>query len=244
MTVRRDTTMEAAEARIIEVIGLAGTGKSTTCRWLRQNLVGAMPEFSVNRLAVFQRTVKTMASGVVRHGLGSIRDPEGGLVGLKFVAHFDSMSAALLARRRNPGGLTVLDQGPIFNYVWSKRACRHEQVRDWIPSQIGEYFEERAEFLSSVVVLDAPDEILFDRIARRSQDHEIKGADASTSAAFVAEYRELYAAAIDELRSWTGIEPLSISTEYDSVEEVGKKISRALSIPLRANDERQSGALG
>jgi hypothetical protein len=190
------------------------------------------------------RTVRAIAFAIAKHGVRRLSDPGGGFAGFKLFAHFDSMTAELLKRRQTSHGMTVLDQGPIYNYVWSKRLARHGVIHDWVPAAIGACFEKRAKLLSAVVLLDTPDAVLLDRIAGRAQEHEIKGADSETSAAFIAEYRDLYAGVIDELRSWTGIEPLIISTCTDGSEEVGRKIADALSIPKQAANQTESARPG
>jgi hypothetical protein len=86
--------------------------------------------------------------------------------------------AAVLCGRRRAGEVAVLDQGPVYLLSILQRALRadgsdHRRFLRFWEATLG--YWSRA--LDLVVVLDAPDEVLFERVKSRGTPHPLLGLD-------------------------------------------------------------------
>jgi deoxyadenosine/deoxycytidine kinase len=218
------------ESRIIEIIGLAGSGKSTTCKKLRDGDSDALPTYQVARHrlpAAFLRALLWFASDATQRAL---RDPRGGWTGLHLSVHMDAMIRDLLFRRQNRFGTLFLDQGPIFNCISAERLAADGEIHEAIPNRMRELLVKNLDFLDTIVLLDADLSILLQRIDERRQGHRIKGTGEDTSRIFLEDYRERYDSIVDEIQNRSDIRVIRLDTGQRDPDQIVDAIRSALAL--------------
>lgn len=177
----------------VEIVGVAGSGKSTLTRVLRSDYGCDVAD-----------TLHTKLPGhwpYVAHGLGraapflvaSIRDrPMLSWDELKFVLYVTEWDRFLRAQYRDRPGLVVLDQGPMFalaRLLWGRKPLtRHASFEAWLRRMVGFWSHE----LDAIVLLDAPDAVLLGRIDTREQRHDAKGVPSHEGLELLRRHREAY----------------------------------------------------
>jgi thymidylate kinase len=185
----------ALPPRAIEITGVAGSGKSTTARLLcrrddyrRAGFIHARRPWHLLQIV---RSVPQLRT-ILRHGVlraPRIRWPE-----VKLLAYVER--GWILERGgRDRDAALVFDQGPLYALVRltaeARAFTRHPSFASWRQRQLRRW----AERLTVIAWLDAPDDVLWDRINSRDQAHREKGNDASAGKRFLRRYR----AAFEEL---------------------------------------------
>src|SRR5262249_8826408 len=97
------------------------------------------------------------------------------------------------ARTAGDGSILVLDQGPL--YLLSKPDLLDQHLAPWRE----EMLEKFSSLLDAVVWLDAPDDVLVERIAGRSQRHRLKGAPLATALGSLATARTVLEEALSRV---------------------------------------------
>ena len=197
-------------ASVIEIVGPAGSGKTAVAAQMctrtgmrtvssissaesrRRRLVAggrAMPE--ALRLLARGRPTRQQTAWLAR------------LVALESVAW------------RANDDVLVLDQGPLYT-ISRLLAARPDCAGDiWVASRTQRW----AGLLDAVVVLDAPDEVLVERIRSRPKDHSVKASCDAEALAAVARQRaeiEVVVGAVEV----QGLRVLRCRTDHMSVEEI------------------------
>jgi shikimate kinase len=212
-----------SRARTIELVGPAGSGKTTLVRAL-----SALPAFGADvRTGVACGGLDHLRLGA-RHGLRLLpawlrsRDrflDEKELRSMNYVVGW----AEALARAPH-AGLTVFDHGPIFRLArlrsFGPRLTESEAFARWDEAAVARW----ARLLDAVVWLDAPDAVLAARIDGREELHRMKGEAAAETSRFLAGYRATYEALFSELRAAGGPEPIRIDTSREAPEAIAQRV--------------------
>jgi hypothetical protein len=120
-------------------------------------------------------------------------------------------------------GVTVVDQGPIFELT---------HLRAFGPARLGrrsfapwwdQSFRRWASMVPLVVWLDAPDEVLIPRVRAREQAHLIKQIAEAEAQTFLAHYRTSFAEVIEQLQRYAPIKMLPFTTSVVSVEAIAQR---------------------
>jgi shikimate kinase len=185
----------SARAQRIEIVGVAGSGKTTLARTLVQRYPGF-------RVADILHTRVPAHWPYVAHGLprllpllaGSARHrPTLSWDEVKFVLYISEWHRFLRARPEYRSGVTVLDQGPIFALaclLWGRKPItRRASFQAWLDEMVERWSLE----LDAIVRLEAPKEVLLERIDHREQRHEAKGKPALEGLELILRHRQAYA---------------------------------------------------
>ena len=189
------------EPRRVEIVGVAGTGKSTLTRALVEHVPTC-------RVADSLHTRQPAHWPYVAHGLPSAlslmarttrsRQPLS-WDEIKFVLYLFEWGRYLDAQPGLQAGITVLDQGPLFGLarlLWGGNpATRTPHFRAWLTGMVADW--SRA--LGLVVWLDATDDVLVERIDRRQQRHEAKGRAREEALGLLERHRDAYGRVLDEV---------------------------------------------
>jgi adenylate kinase family enzyme len=178
----------------IEIVGVAGAGKSTLTRTLRSRYPGCRVADSLHTRMpahwpyVLHSTPRVLPL-VVRSALSR---PALSWDEIKFLIYVCEWDRFLRDRSEHRSGVTVLDQGPIFalaRLVWGKKpVTRSERFEAWLNRMVERWSVE----LDAIVWLMAPDEALLERIYHREQRHEAKGKPAPEGLELIELHREAY----------------------------------------------------
>ena len=218
------------EAFLIELIGPAGAGKSSLLRELRRQ----DPTLSIfaDRLRVRepQNLPFYLSSGaaalptVLRSAWQERWYTREELSRMLYLVGMHRVFQRRLQRQ----GVTVIDQGPIFELTHLRAfgpARLHSHT--FAPWWRGLY-QQWAGLFKLVVWLDAPDEILIPRVRHREQAHVIKHYSEADAQALLARYRHSFRNVMEQLQHHATIPVLTFTTHQMSVEEIAHHMLQKL----------------
>ena len=215
---------------VAEIVGPAGAGKSTLTQVLRERDGTMRTGLSVWGLPPTLLCLNAVLSlprfvGLYR-SRGRIRRDE-----VKLIVRLSALHQ-LLGRESSKSYRTLLlDEGTIFALVkllaFGDNAKsngngngRSNHLDAWTQSLLNRW----ARRLDAVIWLDAPDEVLAERIRSRGKSHRVKDKSDAEIFAFLARYRESYERVISELNARHGLKVIRFSTEHYSLEEMADQI--------------------
>jgi hypothetical protein len=151
-------------------------------------------------------------------------------------------SLALVERcARMSAPAIVFDQGPTFTLMWLRVASSAEtstRLDTWLERMAARW----ADALDLVIFLDAPDDVLLERIRSRSKSHVLKDREEHVARGEIARIREAFDAVIARLGELGGLRVLRYDTSRVSVDAVVR--STALSLRASERSEVRSAVPG
>lgn len=207
---------------IVELVGLAASGKTTLARALSQCdeniLVGAdLALRNVKHIPIFVSTVPVLWPVLLhqgRTGRWFTWDEMKALVYLK------AWPRVLKQHASNQSSVILLDQGPVFKLAtlnaFGPETLKSQSFEPWWRS----IFERWTFTLDIVIWLHAPNEILVERINARHQWHAVKGKSELEAHKFLARYRTSYEQILAKLRANGGPTLLQFDTSQASIEQI------------------------
>jgi thymidylate kinase len=199
----------STEPRRVEIVGVAGTGKSTLMRALVERYPACHGADTLHtRLPGHWRYVVHSLPVVVPLFAKTVRFRSAlSWDEVKYVVYVSEWSRYLDVRPEHHLGITVLDQGPLFGLarlLWERKpATRSPWFRAWVRQMVARWSTR----LDLVVWLDAPDDVLVERIDEREQGHEAKGRATDDALELLARHRDAYDRVLDEV-SRLGLPPV------------------------------------
>ncbi len=182
---------------LVELVGAPGAGKSTVFGALRE-----ADDRIVTPPILTRRLYAPRFSGHVAVTLADFT--RRGAVDRGWYPTLVAMAAALRAlppvldRWPAADDVMVFDQGPLFTLT--RPRLMQDRLRGWWDPT----FDRWARLLDVVVWLDAPDEVLTERIEGRPKEHRLKGADADRAVGWLARDRELHRRMLERAESAPG----------------------------------------
>ena len=133
-----------------------------------------------------------------------------------------------LARPDTPRLVTVLDHGPVFRLArlraFGPPVTREAAFCRWWERSIALW----GGLLDAVIVLDAPDDVLVERIRTREERHRMKEQSSERTVRFLKRYRDTYREILEKLE---GPRVLRVDTSRESPEEIAARACDELSLP-------------
>lgn len=215
---------DPARPLLVELVGVAGAGKTTLVRAVLARIAGARAGLRLHRardipaVAVAAgRVAPALFTAMLRRSPSAAHDAH---YSLRLLAHRAPAARALSSGSR----LVLVDEGPVYMLArliafGSPGADRGAFSRHWERS-----FEWWRSRLDAVVWLDAPDETLAARIRGRLKDHRVKYATDAALGEFLARYRASYATVIGRLAAAGGVRIIRL----DSREPVDTGVGQLL----------------
>lgn len=191
--------MTLSRPRRVEIVGVAGAGKSTLTRALGERYAACRVADSLHtRLPTHWPYVVHSLPRVLPVVVRTARHrPMMSWEELKFVIYISEWNRFIRAHARNESWVTVLDQGPIFalaRLLWgSKPVTRCEWFQAWLTEMVERWSLE----LDLIVVLLASDDVLLERINHRDSAHAAKGASAQDALGLIESHRMAYARVLE-----------------------------------------------
>jgi len=187
----------------IEIVGVAGTGKSTLARTLADRDPG-------NRIADSLHTKTSAHWAYVAHSAPRVLPlvarsarvrPPFDWEETKFIVYVTEWRRFLRRACRDDSGLVVLDQGPIFalaRLLWGRKpVTATREFEQWLDEQVAGWSVD----LDGIVSLVAPEEVLLGRINEREQDHEAKGRSIREGHDVLLAHQRAYAALFERFEA-------------------------------------------
>jgi hypothetical protein len=117
----------------------------------------------------------------------------------------------------------------VFSLVWLRgfghETMRAEQTDDWWRQAIRDW----ASLIDVVVVLDAPDLLLAQRIRARAHDHEVKEFPDHEIVRWMARFRHALEWVLSEMNRHGGPLVIRLSSEDEAAERIADRIAEELS---------------
>jgi hypothetical protein len=160
---------------------------------------------------------------------------------LKLVIYVMEWSRWLARRPEYRSGMTYIDQGPVYalarlGYV-DPPLPGTEPNEAWWKAMVGQW----AEHLDVVVWVDAPNDVLWNRVGTREQGHEIKGQSKARGLAFIDRYRASYHLVLSALERHGGPAVFRYDTSRWGAEELASELAEKLA-ELRSQHGRAASA--
>jgi shikimate kinase len=214
-------------ARAIELVGPAGSGKSTLYRALSAQSADVSPGVPFGGLGHLRLGLRHAAL-LLPAWLGS-RDrwlSEKELRSLNYVVGW----AEGVERGAAGNGLAVFDHGPIFRLArlraFGPCLVQSATFRRWEQAAV----ERWARLLDAVVWLEAPDALLAERIDARAEQHRMKGGAAAETQRFIERYRAAYAALLAELAAAGAPAPIHVDTSREPADAIAARLLAGLGL--------------
>jgi thymidylate kinase len=215
--------------RLIEIVGPAGSGKTTLVRALRQRHPPLVAGVTLSKLRlaphVAANALRLLPAYLARHRNTRWLDRRE----LRAMAYVNAWYRAVKGRR-GADGVLVFDHGPVFRLVrlraFGPKLVLSDAFRRWSKAAIHDW----ATALDTVVWLDAPDEALAQRIQSRPDWHRVKSASDAEIRGFLSRYRECYREVMSELLAIRAIRVLEFRTQEQRAEDIAETLLRALDL--------------
>lgn len=181
---------DKAPHALIEITGVAGSGKSTVTSILTDGSYSKAPFISARDLgqaSMFLRSVPRLAPLLI----GNLRQkPRMTWADFKLMVYVTALNGYLESVA--PTEPLVFDQGPLYALVRLRAkgigVANTPEFSRWWSEMLGKWLDQ----ISLVVWLDADDEVLMERLNQRDQRHDLKGAPVDEGKMFLSEYRTLF----------------------------------------------------
>jgi thymidylate kinase len=214
--------------RKIEILGVAGAGKSTLATLLERSAGVEMATFIHARrpshLVQIVRGIPRLLPIAVG---GLTRPPRMSWSEFKLLVYVTRWRR-VLRRRMPPGAVLVFDQGPLYALVRltaeGKPFTTRQAFERWREEMLGSWARE----LTALIFLDAPDAVLWDRINERPQGHKAKGEEAKAGLRFIARYRRSFEDLLRRVEALAGPEVLRFDTSSMTAAQITEKIEPLL----------------
>jgi broad-specificity NMP kinase len=218
--------------QLVELAGPAGVGKSTVARVLRdRTTVHPANIWGLPVLPLLGNGLQLLPTllGFWRRSHSLLWDESRHLVRLQ------TLQKSLKAGAAPAVTMLLFDEGPIFSLAWL-RGFGHESMRsdaadDWWRNTFGQW----ARVVDVVVVLEAPDHLLAQRIRGREHWHEVKHLSDREIAVWMARFRGALNWVLAGLAAAGGPVIVRVTTEADQPEHVAELVLTALQRVSRDN---------
>lgn len=224
---------------IVELVGPAGAGKTAVLREIGRRDPQVCAGLSIDRLR--------FSAVMARHAIGLIptaaellrRNPNSWWRGALHLLRLRTMPSVLADQTASAFGAIILDEGPVFSLsrlsvFQNANRAGGRLTRDWHAA-----LEQCVRWLDGIVWLDAPDDVLLQRIRTRDKAPIIKGGTEADLACLLTRYREAYQDVLARVRAAGGVRIIEVDTARQPSHEVAKDILAALpSMRTRAEPAR------
>lgn len=218
----------------VELLGPAGAGKTTLLGALRERDPRIVAGVRVPAIAYVRPLLRDVAPLALPY-LGRHR-------GERWLSRLEMRSMIYLAawgaasaRRgseRSGARVTLFDHGPVFRLAMLREfgppLVREPAFERWWERSLDEW----AGRLDLLVWLDAPDDVLRQRIDARPRGHAVKGRPADEAQGFLDRYRRAFELVVERMSRSRGPVTLRFDAQRESAQRIADSVLAALDAKL------------
>jgi deoxyadenosine/deoxycytidine kinase len=224
------TTLTQKKSPIVELVGLAGTGKTTLLEALSQHHPQIRSGVRLPKMSWVSAGIQTSPfwlPTLIRQVFPSQRGFNS--FELRSMVYLQAWYWQLEQVPRPENWVTVFDHGPIFRLAllreFEPQIVHSDRFEQWWNAML----EQWTTTLDLIIYLEAPNDILLERIQKREhQKHTVKGQSQEYAYNFLARYRRTYQQILDRLMAESRLEVLRCNTHEESVAQSIDRILAAL----------------
>jgi len=212
---------------VVEIVGVAGAGKSTVTRALAETTgLHTVSRFrSLRHVPSYLASAARLALTLTRVRATDLRSWRG----CNKMVRLRASLAAVRGHERHGCAGVVFDQGPLFLLTAIDGDRRGEPASASFSRWRSGELRRSRRTLDVVVMLEAPDEVLLERIRSRGKHHALKHLRDRPARSGLATMRSGLERVVDELASSGTVRVEWIDTSERSVEQTVRQIVRATS---------------
>lgn len=227
MNTGMDTRARTRPACIVEIVGPAGAGKTTISNALAGCAPAVQRGLSLRQWRFLPRYVVSGVSllpilrDAAQHGRRFTRQQ------LMTMIYLQVQLWAMQHADERCKRVIVLDQGPVYKLAeicdFSLENRGQPGLDRWWHAMMAQWAAQ----LSLIIVLDAADEVLMERIGTRDKWHVVKAAPAAEASAYLARYRAAIQGIVREMADCAtdgGPRLLHVRTDQAAVEAIVHQI--------------------
>ncbi len=211
---------------IVELVGLAGAGKTTLSRTLSQRdekirVAADLKLRNKEHLLLFAGHIPSLLPLFLRHSQPSrwFTWDE-----IKAMVYLKAWPRVLRQEASNGETLILLDHGPVFKLAtldaFGPKRVKNQGFDQWWHSM----FVQWTSTLDMVIWLNAPSRILVERINTRNQRHAVKGKSEPEANKFLAHYLASYEQILANLAAYEKPTLIQFDTSQASIEQIVDEI--------------------
>lgn len=120
--------------------------------------------------------------------------------------------------------LVVLDEGPVFALAWLRLFGHQRRRNDVLAPWWQQTLQEWAAALDVVVLVNAPDAVLVERIRTRARPHRVKQRTDAEIGAFLAAYRAAFDDVIAALTAQHGVQVVTLDSDGEVIDRTVERL--------------------
>jgi hypothetical protein len=160
----------------------------------------------------------------------------------RLLLRLEGASRVLERASDNGARVVILDQGPVHTMMRLRATIPEPARSGWFQDWWDRKLRTWSESLDLIIVLDAPDEVLLDRIRTRPKVHHLEGDTNVGAREILATHRVLQEAMIGEVRDRKDLPLLRLNTGRRSLEDAVVETMAALARVKTGNAELSSAS--
>jgi hypothetical protein len=236
MTPAHDEQPGSSRARVVELIGLPGAGKSTLVQHLLRLGDGRVERIGLGRWRSAARLIRNAPTVSVPF----LRQVPSMPIGRKWhrfslMVQLQTMSDLVSMKRSDALDLLILDQGPVYmlSGIGRARATPVDRNSPAFEAYWRRTLSAWAALLDVVIVLEASDDALYERIMQRPSPHRVKDMSKDEASVFFAKFRQSQRRMVSQIVSEGEVTVLPIRTDLSGVAETASRILTLAAAPGR-----------
>tara|TARA_B110000967_G_C18680688_1_gene457880 strand:- start:178 stop:822 length:645 start_codon:yes stop_codon:yes gene_type:complete len=176
-------------AKIIEIVGVSGVGKST----IAKNISEHFPEWDISFRLPKRDTIAYQLLAIMNNFLPIFiySEKDHFFNNLKLIAHIYALTT-FIEKKRDSDGVLIFDQGVIFEYAYLCNFGLKNAPENYKKLIYSKYVSRYFKSLNVFVFLSASADIVLKRVMLRKSDHRLKQFSELEKINFIKNYNDIY----------------------------------------------------
>lgn len=213
---------------VVEIIGLAGAGKSTLAHALQQTIPNVNNQISLNRHLTLRSILQLTYFVIPLYLRKSPHITYFTQEEIRAMTYLVKWHTALQSNKDRLGDIQLLDLGPVYRlatlHEFGSPLTKDARFVMWHSDMLQQWQKN----IDLVIWLDAPHDVLQQRINHRSKEHKLKGRPIAQSEQFFMRYHAAFSRVIEQMTVAGGLQVIQINSNRRSVEQIVQQVQQVL----------------